>query len=321
MSSTWQGRLVRSLIGRLVLWSGVALNSVWSSQSFAQANAPKQAAYLEVEGTCPRPETLRRELEPLLKVWELCDAKEEAHEVVRIRASASSLEISALGDVRVVNDPSGDCDERARVAAVFIALRLEPAHLPVEEAPPEPHDAEGTPLVPRPPVEPLRLSLGLGMLAERSWGPVGWSLGPILSAGVSKGKALGYLSASFISRGTSEAEDVSLRFQRMPFDVGGGYMLQTGLWTFAPIVSVAVDYFTVRALELPDARTRGRVEMGPRLTLLVERRLGHARIFGAARLAWFPRSYIVEVDPLGEVFRTPPVWLGVNTGISFRFPE
>lgn len=289
----------------------------------AETSAKEKSVYLDVEGACPDGETVAHELLPLLDRWVFSESAELSQEVVRVVDHGGQMEVSALGDVRTVSDPANDCQERARVAAVFIALRLEPAQVPKDEPPLSRPEAEGAdPAFPLSPQEPLKIEITLGGLVERSLhGPVGWTGGPLLGFGLSKSGVLGYFSAGITSRSEIEAEHVALRFQRIPLDFGMGYSLSRGSWTLTPLLSVAADYFRVRAHKLEDARAQGRLDVGPRFSLRLTRHLGPVRVFGAARAAWFPRDYAVGVEPLGEVMRTPRLWFGVSAGLVFDFPR
>lgn len=289
----------------------------------AETSENQHSVYLEVEGNCPDRETVAHELLPLLDRWEFSESAERSQEVVRVVDHGHEMEISALGDVRKVSDPNNDCQERARVAAVFIALRLEPAVTSDDETPPSSSGTEDPrAATPTRPDEPLKIEIELGGLALRSMdGPIGWTAGPLLGFGISKGGVLGSLSAGVTSRAETEEESVALWFQRVPLDLGLGYSFSRGSWTLTPLLSVAVDSLRVRAHNLEDATTQSRLEVGPRLSLRVARRFGPTRLFGAARFSWFPRDYAVHVEPLGEVMRTPRLWFGTSAGLVFDFPR
>lgn len=296
--------------------------TLWAGPVRAQIADDKRSVYLEIEGACPDGETVAHELRPMLDRWELSENASLAQEVVRVIDQGSRMEISALDDIRTVSDPTNDCHERARVAAVFIALRLEPAQVPEVEPPPKQSESEGPETDSPPPQEPLEVEISAGGLVERSVDQqMAWTGGALLGFGLSKSGVLGYFSASVTSRSELEAEGVTLRFQRIPLDWGVGYSFSRGSWTLAPVLSVATDYFRVRAHSLEDATTQGRLEVGPRLSFRATRKFGATRLFGAARIAWFPRDYVVDVEPLGAVMRTPRLWFGVSAGLVFDFSK
>lgn len=293
----------------------------WVGPVSAEDLDDRQAVYLDVEGACPDGETVANELGALLERWELSESAEVAQQVVRVVDQGPSLEISALGDVREVSDPKYDCAERARVAAVFIALRLEPAVLPEQPTPSTESEPKQSASVPSPSHHlPIQVEMDAGALVERSIdGRLGWTVGPLVGVGLSKYGVLAYFSASIQTSSGVQAESIDLRFSRVPLDFGVGCSASQGAWSVAPVLSVALDYFRVRASDLEDAETRGRLDVGPRLSLRATGKVGPARLFGAARVAWFPRDYVVDVEPLGEVMRTPRLWFGASAGLTFDF--
>ncbi len=313
MTSARQGRVIRVLLGSLVA------ACLGTEPAVAQDPEDKLAVYLDVEGACPDRDTVEKELTPLLDRWGFAPSADAGQETVRVVDRGDSVEISAVGDVREVSDPNGDCRERARVAAVFIALRLEPAVGPTDEEPPGDEPSQKSePAEVRRSSELVRVEVGVGGLANKSLDArLGWTVGPLVSLAVERRAMLAYFSASLQTSTETEAEEVRLRFARMPFDLGLGYSLAHGHLSWTPLVSLAVDSLRVTAPELPGARPHGRLEVGPRFALRVARTFGAAHLFGVARLSWFPRNYFVEVHPVGEVMRTPRFLLGASVGLSF----
>ena len=79
------------------------------------------------------------ELEPLLQGYALAEGTPDA--VATIEDLGETYRIGVGEAAREVRDPARKCLERARVAAVFLALNL-PSEEPATPPPPLPHPAQ-----------------------------------------------------------------------------------------------------------------------------------------------------------------------------------
>ena len=131
---------------------------LWSlvlSIGFVSPNAMAQPpSSLHVEGAseaCPTPRGLTAELRRLLPQTRFETSPEAAVEQVLIEDLGESFSVSVAGETRRFDDPKRECAERARLAAVFVALVLDPLHVPFAETKKEPPKPEPPP---EPPPEP-----------------------------------------------------------------------------------------------------------------------------------------------------------------------
>src|SRR3954447_2676702 len=95
------------------------------------------APAIETTGSCPSAEAVSATIAPLLGSLA---ARRWAEGTVRVDDLGDRFEVAAAGQAGQYVDTARDCSERARVAAVFIALALNPPAAPttprVEGGPP-----------------------------------------------------------------------------------------------------------------------------------------------------------------------------------------
>ena len=86
---------------------------------------------VNVLGECPASSRLSLALAPVLRI-----AATSAPAVLpRVTDLGDRFEVAVAGQVGLYTDANRDCDERARIAAVFIALVLTPPMIPLSAAP------------------------------------------------------------------------------------------------------------------------------------------------------------------------------------------
>src|SRR5437660_611079 len=90
--------------------------------STAATEAPGTGLVVEAAGQCPEREALLGALRPVLGE----EALRSTSGVSRVSDLGDRFEVIALGQTRQYADPARDCAERARVAAVFITLAVNP---------------------------------------------------------------------------------------------------------------------------------------------------------------------------------------------------
>src|SRR6266498_3423098 len=99
--------------------------------------SPDTGPAIETSGSCPSAEQVSATIAPLLGS---SAARRWAEGAVRVDDLGDRFELAAAGQTRQYLDTARDCSERARVAAVFIALALNPPAAPttprVEAGPP-----------------------------------------------------------------------------------------------------------------------------------------------------------------------------------------
>lgn len=241
----------------------------------------------------------------------------------RVADQGDRFSVSVRGQVRQFVDAARDCDERARAAAVFIALALNP---PVVPAPaPAVRNGAAQPLVmparPAPTTTSERwIDLAAGARFDGGSGSAsGAAIG--FEARVAVGwRWLGVAATAGVLAPTeSKLSSVTVRQQRFPFSVA--LTAQHGIGprlVLAGAVGAALVPLTLRGEGLDGGSQATRLDAGVRLAL-------ELRIRATPRLApfvglhaeIFPRAYQLDVDPLGTVGSTGRLWVGVSVGLSF----
>jgi len=255
---------------------------------------------------------VKAELLPLLSSWSIASNEDQAQEIAQIRDVGEDFEISIVGDTRRVSDVGRDCEEHARVAAVIIALRLEP--LSSEETP-QVSIVESEPLAPAESAPSTGLDLGMGMLVQKSLdGRGGPGAGPAFSLSLSWQNWLLLSSAAVQSSYRLAEAETPVTVTRFPLDLGVGRRIPVGDFALEPSLLVAFDNFRSAASHLESAAPRGRLEVGPRARVRLVYRRSALFPFASAGLSYFPRDYSVRIDPLGQVARTPHVYIDASVG-------
>jgi len=283
--------------------------------------AASSAPAVAVTGACPSADAVTAALASALGNEVRRDA---ASDVPRVTDDGDRFSVTALGQTRQYGDPGRDCDERARAAAVFIALALNPPVLPpapaarVGDAPQV--TAAAADASPAPASERW---IDLAAAARVDGGPasetsaafgfearltVGWRwLGVAATAGI-------------LAPTDSTLSSVTVRQQRFPLSVamtarrGIGQRLAV-----AGAIGAALVPLTLRGESLDGASQATRLDAGVRLAcelrLLATQRLVP---FIGVHAELFPRAYQLDVDPLGTIGSTGRLWIGASAGLSFE---
>lgn len=314
-------------------------------------DAAKTAPFaLATTGECPGQAAVMAALVPLLKL----DSVRTSDGATRVADLGDRFEVSAAGQVGVYTDAGRDCSERARVAAVFIALALNPPAFQTRPArpapPPAPSDGEDerdrrdkgnkgkeseesvtpspaveTPARPsHPPVPWLRLAAGARLeAAPEAGGRPGTTAaygldvegaGGLDSFGVAVGAGV---RASTVTTFSS----VSVREQRFPFSVA-----VVGRHRLTPSVELAGQVgMSLVLLRLEDQSKGGfapstRLDVGARAGVALGLPALSPRIspFAGLSVEYFPRPYRYDVAPLGQIGRSAPLWVGLTLGLWFQ---
>ncbi len=293
----------------------------------AAPNAPNEpATAIGGPSTCPRPDAVWDELLTLVprerleaRLGAVARGKRPAVEIVDLGVP---YRIVAAGQVREYRDESHDCAYRARIAAVFVALAIDPAEL-VMPPPPTPPPLPAPPPPPGPAIEaapPLtRLDLGVTGLAgigpddrtgqlgaEVRWAGGGRRLGP--EAGV-----LVLLPVDDTIGG------VRLRQWRLPLDAG------VRARSIGPRVErygelgISVALLSERALDLASPQSQTALEIGLRIAVGLHATRGRFGPFAALAAVLVPDPPAVFALPAGTLGHTPLLWIGATAGASLGF--
>lgn len=279
---------------------------------------------LSSQGICPLAEQVETELLPLLHRHAVTSVETETHEVIEIIDLGSSYEVRALGVTREIPDATRDCEGRARIAAVVVALTIEPAG-GNEDPPPAPED----PQIPEEPVSDEKTSdeadeadrlnappaweVALGVKSSATFEGYGPDVGPSIGVNFLHGRWLIAASGSFFSVQRIDLEDATATFSRYTLDLTVGPVVEVAAWQFRGTAGVAFDPLVIAAEAFESRQVR--FDLGPTAALSLAYRGGRVDPFLLFDARWFPRDYQLWVEPRGEVGRTPQLYLGAAAGI------
>lgn len=283
----------------------------------ARAEPPPQLNVASA-GSCPAAGDVARELRrlfPTLEVTTAAASSDPADAVLQERPGG--LEVAVRGSRRDFDDPGNRCAERAQLAAVFIAVVLDPPRfpLPAPEPPPPP------PPPPAPPAgRPLLLTLAPIFQAAPGSEP---RTAPLAFGG---GARVIWGQAISLSAGLAVLGSTTLRYPQadaralwVPVDLGARLTHRAGAADLGGEASLVIAPVRLQGQNLDPGEARWRVEAGARMAvfahLWVTSRVGLA---AGVHGTFFPRPYTLQVDQVGPIGKTPQFWLGGSLGLVFR---
>jgi hypothetical protein len=280
-----------------------------------------------VEGACPNQEAVQTILRSLLPAADQGTPPGSATIVDR----GDAFVVAAAGRTKTYPDADRNCGQRARIAAAFIALVLEPGSAPPEGEPvaapasaavaprqespkaPPPHaaarpwarlDVRGAFQV----SSPLGLtSPGAALELEGGWGALGagavctWLAGAAMPLPVPGATAL---------------------LDRLPCAVGPVVRLYVRPELETDLrAGVAVGAVRAGGQGLAAGYASARLEVGTRVAVDVSLRLSpdaHLVPVAGVEINYYPVPYDLAVTPRGVVASTPSLWAGVTAGICWN---
>ena len=275
--------------------------------------------------TCPRPDIVRAELATLLppdRLGPRLRALPGAAPVVEIVDLGVPFHVIVAGRVRAYRDEARDCTHRARVAAVFVALTIDPAFIaaappappPVPPPPPPVIVSEAAPAPPPP--DAARLDVAAAVDAG-----VG-SADRVAQGGLAARLTLGRGRLAFVAGVIAllpvdtAIGGVRLHQWRLPIDAGVRANL-TG-HGFAPYAELGLCAAVVSesAQDLVTGNSRTALELGARAAFGV--RVGASRFapFAALHAELIPSPAEIYALPQGVAGHTPYLWIGASAGAS-----
>ena len=282
------------------------------------AGAPVDAASLVVEarGDCPSGPAVTAALLPVLGVVSV-----PGNAGPRVSDLGDRFEASAAGQTGLYVDTARDCAERARVAAVFIALALNPPTFQSGGGPPPPR--------PKPVGHrwfqagaAVRLDAGaMGNAPPRTVTPWGGEL----SVAAGYGGLGGALSAGVLDGAVAQFSrfnpTIAVRQQRFP--LSAALLFQHDLpWHLRVGAELGASFVlvTFRAEDLQSTSTVLRLDAGLRaaLNLRLPPLSRHFAPFVEVHGEYFPKPYKLDVDPVGTVGSSGRFWLGASAGVQFE---
>jgi len=235
--------------------------------------------------------------------------------------------ILAAGQLREYRDESRDCAYRARIAAVFVALAIDPAELPAQlptqPAMPPPSAPPVVPALP-PPVDdmpPPRARLDLGATAVGGLGPedrVG-QVGAELRWSAGRRRLGPEVGVTALLPVDNTVGGVRLRQWRLPIDAGLRARIAGPRFERYGELGVSAALLSERALDLATSRSQTGIELGLRLAVGVHASRGRLAPFAALSGELVPAPPAIFALPAGTVGHTPLFWIGATAGASLSF--
>jgi hypothetical protein len=269
------------------------------------------AVRLRVDGDCPTQEQVSAALHYLLTKGSgevVAPDAAQSDLLLEVVEDGSRYRVSLAGQTREYEDPTRDCEDRARVVAVFAAITLEPP------------EVEGRARQP-PQAKQHQIELGVGVQSDvglRRANPTfawGGELRAALSGrrwGVELGA--GGQAPADLAWGTYKA-----KITRFPADISARAIFRHGPQVTHLSAGAAFVIFRLRGessgVYVQDGGTR--LGLGLRAAISIGL-LPDAPIwpFLTLQASVWPRVYAAVVDSVGQVGTIPAVWVGVTVGVA-----
>jgi hypothetical protein len=297
----------------------------------------EQALGLSVPAAgCPSRRLVEEQLAPLVgaRPIEFAEAS-RADAVVRDEGDRYAI---AVGPARrEVLDGSRNCLERARVAAVFIAMNLPPAR-EVEHAAPNERARERDETRPAPEAAERErggegrrdrdegVAVAAQVRFESSLAPeygavsLGVSVGPSFSWGaVEFGLLIGFSGPATLS-GLGPEESESVELVRFPARLVLAYVWRAGALEVGPEIGGFAGGVRIRGDQVPGPETSFRLEGGPLGGAFLRWRPRDRFTLGAsADMLLIPYRYELLVGPSRSLGETPALWLTGGISLAHVF--
>ena len=289
------------------------------------AEPPELETLVGGSSSCPRPDLVLAELATLLPPDRL-GARLRAYSgtpaVVELVDVGVGFQVIVAGRVREYRDEARDCVHRARVAAVFVALTIDPAFVaaaaPPPVAPPPPTIVEPVPA----PVTPPRARIDVAAALDAGVGSADrvTQAGAALRLTIGRGRLAFVAGAIALWPVDTSVGGVRLHQWRLPFDAGVRVNLAAGR-SLAPYAEIGLcaAVLSETALDLSTANSRTAVEIGARAAFGV--RVGASRLapFAALHAELIPSPPEIYALPQGVAGHAPYLWIGASAGASLGF--
>ena len=284
------------------------------------------------ESLCPLPEAIWQELVTLVPREHLISrlrgpATKSAP--IRVEDLGAMFRILVLDKVREYREEARDCAYRAKVAALFAALIIDPAALldaglcerppcstPPAPVPPTPPATKALPALPPQPL--VRLEFGPTLITGLGAEHLAAHWGGALRLALGRGRVVPVLGAAGLWPADTRIGGVHLRQWRVPVDLG----IRATLWgswiDFYGELGLAFALLSERGLDLASPRSPTGLEVGGRVGLgaRLARRAGLTP-FLSLQAEFLPDPPSVSALPEGLAGRTPYVWMGACAGASW----
>jgi hypothetical protein len=289
----------------------------------ASAAPPRSVKIVGDERGCPTPGQVSGLLAPLLPASRIAaSGGPPALDDITISDDGASFSVLAAGQERSFVDPVRECLERARHAAVFVALALDPPAVSSVK-PPGPDRAE-TPIEVAVVKPPSHVDLALGALLASA--PGSSPRADVRAGGVAMrirwGRELyGSAGVGFFP-GSLHYQSADAKVLWFPIDMALGLNIRSADYELGGEIGPAVTVFGVLGQNLLGASRQWRADAGARVAVTGRAWIGERfGFFLSAQVAAFFRPYKLRVDPAGpesDVGATPWFWWGTSAGVFAR---
>jgi hypothetical protein len=308
----------------LAVACGLCVNG-WRVRA-AHSEPPPALRIVGAKATCPTVRQVKSELERILPRTSITVESGPANAPeATISEQGTQFRVTIAGQERSFDDAARQCDERARQAAVFLALVLDP--LLMAELSAEPRATRtpaATPAVAsRAPSEPkakvLQWEMTLGGVVHVAPGVSGRETavapGLALFTRAKRGLHLA-LGAGF--------QTAKLRFDIaeadawwIPIDVAVGIQSRANAWEIGAEIGPSARVLSVVGVNLKEASPHVRIDLGARASAWSRFWFGEQfGVFFSAETVLRPFPHMIDIDPRGSIGQTPPLWLGASAGIA-----
>jgi hypothetical protein len=322
----WESRRMR---GRLAIGAASWLVASVASLSLAHADPPPALRVVGQEAGCPTASQVATLLERMLpRTKIIADPGPPGAADATVSDQGAHFRVTVAGQERSFDDGTRQCAERARHAAVFVALVLDPPA--IAELSSDPPEARAAPAATVSPVDKARPS------AERRPSGLQWdlALGPVMlvaPAGEGRSSAAAQGVAIFarakrgfhwglgagILHGALHFDVADADAWWVPIDVAAGFTTRTTVWEIGAELGPNASVMSIVGENLKESRRQVRVEVGGRVSAWS--RFWFSKQFAAflsAEAVFRPFPYVLDIDPRGGIGQMPAVWLGLSAGLA-----
>ncbi|HMJ55639.1 MAG TPA: hypothetical protein VK540_26370 [Polyangiaceae bacterium] len=292
----------------------------------AFADPPPSLRVVGQDAACPTAAQVATVLERMLPRTKItADTGSPGAAEATVSDQGVRFRVTIAGQERSFDDGAHQCTERARHAAVFVAMVVDPPA--IADLPSEP-PAAPAPVVPpvdapRPPPErrpsgwQWDTALGAVMLVA----PEGEHRRNAVAQGVAafaRGKRGFHLGlGAGVLHGTLHFDVANADAWWIPIDVAAGFTTRTKVWEIGAEVGPSASILSIAGENLKGARRQLRLEVGGRVSAWS--RFWFSKQFGAflsAEAVVRPFPFVLDIDPRGGVGEMPALWLGVSGGVT-----
>jgi hypothetical protein len=326
-SRAWEARRMR----RNRAMGFAIASALWTSvmrAPAAHADPPPALRVVGQDADCPTAKQVATVLERMLPRTKItADTGPPGAAEATVADQGARFRVTVAGQERSFDDGGRQCTERARHAAVFVALVVDPPAIsdpasepPATPAPAVPSSAVDTARSPgdrRPRAMQWDLALGAVMLVAPESAGRRTAVAQGVAGFVRGKRGFHFALGAGVLHGALRYDVATADAWWIPLDVAAGFTTRTTLWEIGAEVGPSASILFILGENLRQAQREVRVEVGGRMAAWS--RLWLSRQFAtflSAETVVRPFPYVLDIDPRGSVGQMPSVWLGASAGVS-----